>query len=312
MTRHTSTVAQTLTAHGYGAAWALIRHLPEASAYAGGNVIADRLIAANGRGPRRLRANLRRALPTASDETLDDTVRAGMRSYVRYWIDAFRLPRWDGARLSGTVRTIGRPAVATALDEGRGVVLALGHLGNWDHAGAWSCRELAPVTTVAERLRPEALYDRFVAFRASLGMEILPLTGGAAPMPILEDRLRAGGFVPLLADRDLTGNGVVVDLLGEPAHVAAGPAVLAARTSAALHPVTMHHEQRSDSPNGWGLVIHFHPEVIVDRDRPHHVRTAAQGYADAWSEGIRAHPQDWHMLQRVFTADLQHAGTRPA
>jgi KDO2-lipid IV(A) lauroyltransferase len=193
----------------------------------------------------------------------------------------------------------------TALGAGRGVVGALGHLGNWDHAGAWAALELAPVTTVAERLRPEAVYQRFVAYRARLGIEVLPLTGGPPPMPVLAGRLRRGGFVPLLCDRDLSGSGVTVDLLGEPARVAAGPAALAARTGAALHPVTVHYERSTASPNGWGVAVVVHPEVPVTG--PGALRQAAQGCADAWSAAIRARPEDWHMLQRVFVADLDPA-----
>jgi phosphatidylinositol dimannoside acyltransferase len=291
------------TARGYGAAWSLVRRLPERAAYRLGDVIADRVTVGNGKGVQRLRANLRRAVPD-DREALEAAVRAGIRSYVRYWFDAFRLPTWSAARVVSSVRTVGQPAVAATLAQGRGVVCALAHLGNWDHAGAWSCRELARVVTVAERLQPEDLYDRFVAFRSGLGMEILPLTGGQPPLPVLAERLRAGGFAPLLADRDLTGRGVAVDLLGEPALVASGPAVLAARTGSALHAVTITYEPRPEIRSGWGLVIEFHPEISVARDAPDDVAAAVQAYADAWSGAIRAHPQDWHMLQRVFRADL--------
>jgi len=289
------------TAHGYGAAWSLLRHLPERRAYRLGDLIADRVTARNRRGVQRLRSNLRRAVAV---DALEAAVRAGMRSYVRYWIDAFRLPTWSPERVTGSVRTTGLEPVATTLASGRGVVAALAHLGNWDHAGAWSCRELAPLVTVAERLEPADVFDKFVAFRTGLGMEILPLTGGPAPMPILAERLGVGGFAPLLADRDLTGRGVAVTLLGEAAMVASGPAVLAARTGAALHPVVIHYEPRADISNGWGLVIEFWPEVPIVGERATGLRAAVQGYADAWSSGIRAHPQDWHMLQRVFRSDL--------
>ncbi len=72
----------------------------------------------------------------------------------------------------------GEELLVDALARGRGVVLALPHSGNWDHAGAWLVLRGHPFTTVAERLRPEALFDRFVAVREKVGMEVLPLTGG--------------------------------------------------------------------------------------------------------------------------------------
>jgi KDO2-lipid IV(A) lauroyltransferase len=288
-----------LVTAGFTAAWRLARLAPEGPAYALGDLVADRVTRADGAGVRTLRRNLARAV--AADR-LEVTVRAGIRSYVRYWLDAFRLPSWSAERVVTPVRTEGMAALRAPLAAGRGVVAALAHLGNWDHAGAWAARDLAPVTTVAERLRPEGVYRRFVAYRARIGIEVLPLTGGSPPIPLLAERLRRGGFVPLLCDRDLAGRGVVVDLLGEPARVAAGPAALAARTGAALHAVTVHHERSAASPSGWGLVIVAHPEIPVRGGDG--VRRAVQSYADSWSAAIRAHPEDWHMLQRVFVADL--------
>jgi hypothetical protein len=171
---------------------------------------------------------------------------------------------------------------------GRGTILALPHSGNWDHAGAWCTATGVPFTTVAERLRPESLYDRFVAFRESLGMEVVPLTGGTRPpFVVLAERLRAGGMLCLLSDRDLSARGIDVRFFGATARMPAGPAALALRTGATLLPVTL-----SFTPDGWHCV--FHPEV------PHtDIRTMTQQVADAFEEGIRAHPADWHMLQRL-------------
>jgi KDO2-lipid IV(A) lauroyltransferase len=185
--------------------------------------------------------------------------------------------------------------------------MALAHQGNWDHAGAWASLELAKVTTVAERLKPEELFDQFVRFREDLGMEVLPLTGGVEVFGILVRRLRTGGFVPLLADRDLSDNGIVVDFFGETARIAAGPASLAVVTGAALHPVSITYERlRGRTGARWGTVVHFHPEILpAERgSRPERIAGMAQACADALAEGIRSSPQDWHMMQRVFLADL--------
>ena len=208
-----------------------------------------------------------------------------------------------------TVRTEGDGPVREALAQGRGVVGALAHLGNWDHAGAWSRDRLAPVTTVAERLRPEAVFRRFLAFRTALGIEILAHPHGApAPGPsvteVLEQRLRAGAFVPLLSDRDLSGRGVVVDLLGEPARVASGPAVLAGRTGALLLPIGIVYERSAASPSGWGTLIRFGEPFEVPDDSPAAVAAATQRVADGLGEQIRRDPADWHMLQSVFVADV--------
>jgi KDO2-lipid IV(A) lauroyltransferase len=77
------------------------------------------------------------------------------------------------------------------LAAGRGVVFALPHMGNWDQAGAWIIASGAgSITAVIERVKPEPVYDRFVAFREGLGMEVLPASGGTQRFGILAQRLR--------------------------------------------------------------------------------------------------------------------------
>ena len=120
---------------------------------------------------------------------------------------------------------------------GRGVVLALPHSGNWDMAGVWLVQTHGTFTTVAERLKPESLYRRFIDYRESLGFEVLPLSGGERPpFEVLCERLRDNRMVCLMAERDLTRTGVEVDFFGEPTRMPAGPAKLAIETGAALLP----------------------------------------------------------------------------
>ncbi len=290
----------------FALSWRFVRALPERPAYLLFSLAAQVAWLRQGRGVRQLEANLARVVPDASPFRLKSLTRKGMHSYMRYWCDAFRLPDWTPERILATCRIENDAPVRQALAEGRGVVMALPHSGNWDHAGAWSTLALAPVTTVAERLQPEELFERFLHFRQRLGMEILPLTGGDNVFGVLVRRLRRGGFVPLLADRDLTATGVPVSLFGETARMAAGPASLALVTGAALYPVTLHYERLpAGAPARWGTVVTFHPEVVPPAgERSEQIATMTQACADALAEGIQEHPQDWHMLQRVFVADL--------
>lgn len=292
----------------YLGGWRVVRLLPEALAYALFDLVAEVAWRGRGTGVRRLEANLARVRPTAGEPELRALSRRGMRSYLRYWCDAFRLPTWSHDRLLATVRAVGDEPVRAELAAGRGVVMALPHQGNWDHAGAWSTLALARVTTVAERLEPEEVFAAFLAFRERLGMTILPLAGGPPVFPALLRALRDGAFVPLLADRDLSASGVEVEFLGDKARLAAGPATLAVTAGVALFPVSICYERlAAGGPARWGQVIRFHPRVEVPAvgDRAAKVAAMTQAVADALSEGIREHPEDWHMLQRVFTADLE-------
>lgn len=295
----------------YSAGWRVVRLLPERAAYRLFELVADAAWRRQGRGVRRLERNLARVRPDLDAEGLRLLSRAGTRSYLRYWCDSFRLPDWSRERLLSSVRTVGLEPVRDALGRGEGVVMFLGHLGNWDHAGAWSTVALAPVTTVAERLRPERLFDRFVRFRERLGMTIIPLTGGSDVFRTLMRTLRQGGFVPLLADRDLTEGGVEVQFFGEPARMAVGPAALAVQTGAALFAVGIHYE--SLAGGGHGIVVTWSPRIDTSDVGTGRAAVTAltQRCADHLATQIAEHPQDWHMLQRVFVADLAPAAVAP-
>jgi phosphatidylinositol dimannoside acyltransferase len=289
-------IAEHAVASAYVAGWRGVGRLREDRARRLFDGLARHLYRRNGPAVRRLRANLARVCPDLDPAGLDGLTRAGVRSYLRYWCESFRLPSWPLEDVVARTRTVHEERLRTPYAEGRAVVAALPHQGNWDWAGAWACATGTPVTTVAERLRPERLYDEFVAFRASLGMEILPLTGGEPPMPRLAEVLSGGGFVPLLADRDLSRSAVQVDLCGSAARMPGGPARLARSTGAALVPVTTAYV-------GDDLEITFHPEVAVGPGEPG-VERAMQEVADAFTVALRGAPQDWHMMQRVFVADL--------
>ncbi|MDT0471624.1 phosphatidylinositol mannoside acyltransferase [Streptomyces sp. DSM 41014] len=294
-----------LTDSLYGLGWGAVKKLPEPVAVRLGRTIADLTWKRRGKGVRRLESNYARVLPDASPERLAELSRAGMRSYLRYWMESFRLPAWSADRVREGLTVKDLHHLTDGIAAGRGVVLALPHMANWDLAGAWVTTELRiPFTTVAERLKPETLYDRFVAYREGLGMEVLPHSGGTA-FGTLARRLRDGGLVCLVAERDLSSSGVEVQFFGEATRIPAGPALLAQQTGALLLPVTLWYD---DSPVMRGRI---HPPIEVPEagNRAEKTSVMAQALADAFASGIADHPEDWHMLQRLWLADLE---PRPA
>jgi phosphatidylinositol dimannoside acyltransferase len=289
---------------GHRAGWRAVRWMPEWMARAVFDAAADLTVARG--GAERLRANYARVRPDLDDADLRLLVREGMRSYLRYYSEAFRLPDLSHEDIAARVRVEGDGPIREVVAGGGSVVCFLGHLGNWDLAGAWCTQNLGRVTTVAERLRPEELFAEFLAFREQLGMTILPLTGGADVFSALREAARAPGIIPLLADRDLTTRGITVELCGQPARMAPGPAALALAERRPLHPVTIRHERRG---RGWGIVVTFHPAVTVPTSGSTREKVIAmtQQCVDTLGAVIRAHPTDWHMLQRVFVEDLEPA-----
>ncbi|MBA0050785.1 phosphatidylinositol mannoside acyltransferase [Streptomyces sp. AJS327] len=296
-----SALGDRLSGSLYGLGWGGVKKLPEPAAEALGRRVADAAWRRRGAGVRQLEANLARVEPGASVERLRALSRAGMRSYLRYWMESFRLPVWTPEQISERAHILGEERLRADIASPRGVVLALPHLANWDLAGAWLTTHLgAPFTTVAERLRPESLYDRFVAYREGLGMEVLPHAGASA-YGQLAQRLRAGGVVCLVADRDLSpSSGVEVDFFGETARMPAGPARLALQTGAMLLPVTLWY---GPARQMW---VRVHPEIEPPETGGRREQAAAmtQRLADVFAGGIAEHPEDWHMLQRLWLADL--------
>jgi phosphatidylinositol dimannoside acyltransferase len=287
---------------GYGLGWSVVCRLPESWARSAFELCADFAWWRRGSKVQVLEGNLRRVIGSqAPGGQLRGLSRQAMRSYARYWLESFRLPVMPAARLATGVHDTGHlSAVFECLAGGRGVIFALPHMGNYELVGAWVITKgTGSITVVAERLKPESLYRRFVAFRESLGMEVLPASGGAQRFGILAQRLRAGQAIGLVCDRDLTGTGIEVEFFGETARMMGGAAALAVQTGAALMPVILWFEG-----DQWG--VHVHPEIPVPAAGDSTQKAAAmmQQVACLFEAGIRAHPQDWHMLQRVFAADL--------
>jgi phosphatidylinositol dimannoside acyltransferase len=286
----------------YQLGWSVVCRLPERWTAGIFRWVAD--VAWRRQGPRvqTLEGNLRRVLgPDADGPQLRALSRESMRSYARYWLEVFRLPVIPVERLVSGMQEEGEIETTLGyIKAGRGVIFALPHMGNWDQAGAWIiARGAGSFTTVMERLKPESVYERFVAFREGLGMEVLPASGGNSRFGVLAQRLRAGKVVCLPADRDVTGSGIEVDFFGEKARMMPGPAALAVQTGAALVPAVLWYTE-----DGWGVYLYPEIEVPADGDRKQKAAVMTQRLADVFAEGISKHPADWHMLQPVFTADL--------
>lgn len=278
---------------GYAAGWRVVRAMPE---FVARNTFdAGAHFAARGGGPEQLRKNLARVVGVPPEQVPDGLIRASLASYARYWREAFRLPTMDHEALGRELVVDDIDLLWGALDASRGAVLSLPHSGNWDMAGVWLAQNYGTFTTVAERLKPESLYNRFVEYREGLGFEVVPLTGGdRPPFEVLAERLRDNRPICLMAERDLSRNGVEVEFFGEPTRMPAGSAKLAIETGAALFPVHCWFEG-----DGWGMRVY--PEIDTSSGD---VTAITQALANRFARNIAAHPADWHMMQPQWLADL--------
>jgi KDO2-lipid IV(A) lauroyltransferase len=212
-------------------------------------------------------------------------------------MEAFRLPSRTNQQFLDDFRLVHHDELAAVMADGKGVILALPHVGNWDAAAAWVVSNDWPIVTVAERLKPEVVFDQFVAYREKLGMEVVPLTGGQRPpLDVLAEKAQAGYAIALLADRDLSARGVDVQFFGGRTRMPPGPAILALRTGAPLFAASLWFTPTQSrgrlrrvempSPDAGNLDVR--------------VKMVTQRLATAFEAGIAEHPQDWHMLQKLW------------
>jgi len=281
-----------ISALAYFAGWRIVRSLPEKTAYKLFALISKVMFSRGGSSIERLRFNLSRVKPNLSPGELDELVRKSLHSYLRYWCDTFRIQDWSHERIQKSVTLSNGDLLLDPMKDGRGVVIILPHSGNWDHAGAYFCSLGIQLVTVAERLKPEALFLKFLEYRQSMGFEVLGLD--TRSFATLLNRAREKRLIALVADRDMSRSGIDVDFFGFPARMPPGPALLAIRTGI---PLVAAHVSYTDT----GIHVDFNTvEVPSDGDESERISAVVQRSADLFARGIAEHPEDWHMLQRIW------------
>ena len=276
----------------YIIAWKLLRAVPENFAYSLFNWGAHQLVKRNGKSVQRLRKNLMRVKPEYTEIEMQKLLEVSMASYMRYWCDTFRFPTWNKERINSTVTVTREELLLDGIKSGRGVIVALPHAGNWDHAGAYFCLKGIHLVTVAERLKPERLFVEFLKYRQAMGMEVLALDSRS--IVTLAQRLREGHLIALVADRDLSKSGIDVSFFDKPARMPAGPAVLALKTGAVLLTAFVNYTHQ-------GIHITFDElNLPTSGSQEEKVSDLVQRSANNFERGIRNYPQDWHMLQRIW------------
>jgi len=274
-------------------AWKIIGVLPEKSAYKLANLVSDRIFKKNGKGVKRLRSNYKRVVPNISERELEVLTKDGMRSYLRYWFDTFRLNKWSKSRIIETTFVVRENLLRDPVEAKEGCIIALPHAGNWDHAAAYFCSTGIPLTAVVEKLKPEAIFKKFLAYRQSIGIEAI--SHKEKTIPILMERLNQGKLIALVADRDMSRNGIEVNFLGGIAKMPAGPAILAIKTGS---PLVTAYIRYLDS----GIELTFDETIKLPLagTEEEQITKVTQSMADNFAKRIKDSPVDWHMLQRIW------------
>jgi KDO2-lipid IV(A) lauroyltransferase len=279
-------------------AWKLIALLPEISAYKLADYVSDRIYKKNGKGIKRLRGNYGRVMPEYSPQKLEELTKLGMRSYLRYWFDTFRLSKWSKNRIISTTQVIRENLLRDPIQSKQGCIVALPHAGNWDHAAAYFCSTGITLTAVVEKLKPEAIFKKFLAYRESIGIEAI--SHKEKTIPILTERLQAGKLIALVADRDMSRNGIEVNFFGKTSKMPSGPAILAIKTGAPLITAYVRYTQ-----GGIEIIFDETLKPTNSGSEEEQIKIITQSMADNFAKRIKENPVDWHMLQRIWV-DEEH------
>lgn len=271
-----------MSAYAYLIGWRIVRFLPESLAYKLFYAIGDYVFRKDGRSIKRLRSNMQRVSGRAGS-ALEELTREAMRSYMRYWCDTFRMPDWSASKIDAEVELVNAEVFTGPLDSGRGVVVALPHSGNWDHAAAFFLGRGYKAVTVAERLKPEKVFQAFLKYREDIGLEVL--STDMRTIPTLVKRAKEGFIVALVADRDLSAHGTEVDFFGATAKMPAGPMAIAQKADVDLIGAFIIYTEK-------GIKIYFEK-----------LEYSVQAEADFFAKHLKEHPVDWHMLQRIWIND---------
>ncbi len=281
----------------YRAFWEFAAHLPDRLARAAPRRVGRAWLRfASGRQRRQVRANLARVVPGASPADLDELVREAYVSYARYWLDSFRLHRMSAEEVVSSAIDEGLHHVDAFRDSGRGGVLATGHLGSWDLGALFTAQRDWGMVVVAELVEPRRLFERFVWLRRQAGIDVIPLVRGGDMLDRLERRIRDhGALATLLADRDLTRRGPIVEFFGEPCRLPPGTAALARRTG---RPVAV--GAFLTAGDGYHAAVQ-EPVDICDLS----IREGTQVVARELERLIARAPEQWHVFVPNWLADRE-------
>lgn len=242
--------------------------------------------------------NMRRVDPKLNNRQLKKVVQRAYKSYAHYYVETFRLPSLNKKVIDAGVNVDGFENILNGLKLGKGVILALPHLGGWEWSGRWLIHQGHKLHAVVERLESEQLFQMFMSLRKSYGVSVIPLDDSAGLA--VQEALARNEIVALLCDRDLQGNGIAVEFFGEQTTVPAGPAFFALRTGAALIPIGTYF---ADGVDRHKTVVLEQIEVQRIGSLREDMSRIAQDLTKAIEGLIRQAPDQWHLFQANWPSD---------
>ena len=184
-----------------------------------------------------------------------------------------------------------------AKTEGRGLLLALPHMGNWDLAGSGCYLAGLPIFSVAGKQRNPLMNDLINKLRSGHGMAIIE-RGGHTLRQIVT-RIRAGQIFAILPDTRSFTPDIAVPFLGGVANLARGMASFAIATRVPVVPVIIHRR-------GWShFSVVIHPEIWPDfsADKEAEIVRITQEAVAIMDRAIHEAPEQWFWFNKRWVLD---------
>ncbi len=243
--------------------------------------------------------HMRRIQPELKERQIRRAVQKSYESYARYYIETFRLPLLNSKQIQSGVSIDGFEHIESGLKLGKGVILALPHLGGWEWSGRWLIQRGHRLNAVVEKLQSPRLFEMFLQHRKKYGVQVIPLDESAGVA--VQQALARNEVVALLSDRDIQGTGIEVEFFGERTTIPTGPAFFALRTGAALVPLATYFTKRLD---GHKTIVR--PAIQVERIATlrEDMQRISQDLANELELLIHRDPAQWHLFQPNWPSDL--------
>jgi KDO2-lipid IV(A) lauroyltransferase len=240
----------------------------------------------------------RRVSPHLTPLQMQRRVNDAFQSYMRYYVETFRLASLTNAEIDAGFSVEGYTHIEQALAQGKGLILALPHVGGWEWAGRWLAQRGLKVSAVVEKLESKEAFETFLDVRRALGVNVIPLDDRAGVA--VQEALRDQHVVCLMSDRDIQRNGVEVNFFGETTTIPAGPAFFSLRTGAPLITAAVYFTRRID---GHHTVVR--PPIALSergglRDD---IQRLSQLLVVELETLIRRAPEQWHLFSPNWPSD---------
>lgn len=284
------------------------RYLPRRAAYLLAALIAEVAFALNGPARRVALTNMRHVLGAqARRAELVRAARGCFRAACFYYTDLARTPLMHPEIFSRrNVRDYGFWYLTNAVTAGRGAVVATLHYGNPEYVS--QCLGARGLTFLAlvEPLTPQALHDLFQRHRRSQGHCFVEV--GVSGIKEAIRRLRRGGVVAVMVDRDIQHSGVIVPFFGAPARVPVGAVDLALHTGADLIPLI----SRRIGLDEFEVTIERPLALIRTGNREEDRRRNTIRLLQRFEKHLRRDPSQWFVLEEPVWLPGERSVAMPA